>query len=130
MLMQPSLPSQVFMNHLDVGYNGIPETGFVYNVLNTYFDQYFPLAIETANVMRDFGFHCIHSDLLSLHHTVIYTSHPWLISMYLDCPIGMNLHCPDQNALNAFTSAVKRGDIVFILCSSLSYRYLYDHLKY
>lgn len=25
----------VFMNHLDVGYNGIPATGFINNVLNT-----------------------------------------------------------------------------------------------
>jgi hypothetical protein len=37
------------MNHLDVGYNGIkPEIGYVYNVVNKYFHQYYPLAIQTG----------------------------------------------------------------------------------
>lgn len=52
------LTKKVFMNHLDVGYDGIsPEIGYVYNVMNKYFDVYFPLAIETAITMEsDFGF--------------------------------------------------------------------------
>ena len=34
----------VFMNHLDVGYNGIPQVGFINNILNIYFHEYFPRA--------------------------------------------------------------------------------------
>jgi hypothetical protein len=39
----------VFMNHLDVGFDGIsPEIGFAANVINKYFNVYFPAAINTA----------------------------------------------------------------------------------
>ena len=37
----------VFMNHLDVGYDGIyPVTGFIVDVLNRYFQEYFSRAIN------------------------------------------------------------------------------------
>jgi len=67
----------IFMNHLDVGtkvlsrlkssmelkfykytlgYNGIyPEIGFAYNVINKYFDIYFPAAINTSLYLRSLG---------------------------------------------------------------------------
>ncbi len=57
----------VFMNHLDVGYNGIPLTGFINNILNIYFHQYFPRAIQIAEEMRALG----GTDRF------IYTTHPW-----------------------------------------------------
>jgi hypothetical protein len=82
----------VFMNHLDVGYNGIPLTGFINNILNIYFHQYFPRAISIAQQMRELG----GTDRF------IYTTHPWLVSMYLDCPPNLNLsgivlQCPDSS---------------------------------
>ena len=67
----------VFINHLDVGYDGIyPETGFIVNVLNRYFQEYFPRAINLAKVIKQWN------PKLSF----IYTTHPWLVSLYLDCP--------------------------------------------
>ncbi len=46
----------VFSNHLDVGFDGIdPVLGFSKNVVNRYFDVYFPRAIQTANSMRSLG---------------------------------------------------------------------------
>ena len=41
----------IFMNHLGIGYGGIyPETGFIVNILNIYFQEYFPRASNLANI--------------------------------------------------------------------------------
>ena len=98
----------VFMNHLDVGYNGIPKTGFVVNVLNMYFQEYFPRAIRLAAEMNDLypagGF--------------IYTTHPWLIKLYLDCPpylflSGVHLECPTESEVQEFEVAIQKGYITW-----------------
>ena len=98
----------VFMNHLDVGYNGIPQVGFVNNVLNTYFQEYFPravrLALEMAELYPGEGF--------------IYTTHPWLVSLYLDCPpdlvlSGIKLYCPTKDEVAGFEQAILKGYIVW-----------------
>lgn len=96
----------VFMNHLDVGYDGIPETGFINNVLNKYFDIYFPRAINLANGINQWN------PKLSF----IYTTHPWLISLYLDCPPnmvlnGIKLSCPLKEDVDAMITAIKSGFI-------------------
>lgn len=105
----------VFMNHLDVGFDGInPIIGFAANVVNKYFDIYFPLALEVAATMR-----------ANSSDRFIYTTHPWLVSMYLDCPsewvwnnsafplgeIPQTLHCPNSSAKAAFIAGIQRGDI-------------------
>ena len=41
----------VFSNHLDVGF--APSPGLADNVVNRYFETYFPRAINLANEMRD-----------------------------------------------------------------------------
>jgi len=97
----------IFMNHLDVGYDGIwPDIGFINNVLNRYFIEYFPRAINLANGIKEWN-----SNL-----SFIYTTHPWLISLYLDCPPnmvlnGIQLFCPDKEAVDALISAIKSGYI-------------------
>ena len=65
----------------DVGYNGIPKTGFINNVVNTYFTEYFPRAVSLAKQLHDGGY----------VENFIYTSHPWLISLYTDCMPYLNL---------------------------------------
>lgn len=35
----------------------------------------------------------------------------WLVSLYLDCPTGMGLHCPTAPAVAAFRAAVEAGDV-------------------
>lgn len=98
----------VFMNHLDVGYNGIPKTGFINNVLNTYFMEYFPRAIKLANELEnidpDSGF--------------IYTTHSWLLYLYLNCPKNfvlnnVTLYCPPPEEVQAMEQALKNGHVTW-----------------
>ena len=100
----------VFMNHYDVGY-----TSFINDVDNTYMHEYFPLAANTAEEMRN-----THSKV-----AFIYTTHAWLMQRYLQCPKGdclaksLNnnfskpLQCPTQAEVEKFTAAAKNGDIAW-----------------
>ena len=94
----------VFMNHLDVGYNGIPKTGFINNVLNTYFQEYFPRAIRLGTEMKE----------KDPDHGFIYTTHPWLLDMYLNCPTNfilndVKLYCPTSEEIKAMETAIHSG---------------------
>ena len=97
----------VFMNHLDVGYDGInPSTGFVNNVLNKYFIDYFPRAIKLAYIMHD----------LDPDTGFIYTTHPWLLALYFNCPANftlsdINLYCPNSEEVHMMKDALKKGYI-------------------
>ncbi|XP_046565352.1 uncharacterized protein LOC124274073 [Haliotis rubra] len=72
----------IFMNHLDVGFNGIsPTLGFINNVLNKYFTVYFPRAITVG----------LQLNILGYGEKLVYMTHPWLVSMYLDCPPNLVL---------------------------------------
>lgn len=46
---------------------------------------------------------------------LIYTTHPWLVSFYLDCPahIWAGLYCPNATEIAAFSEAIKQGDITW-----------------
>ncbi|XP_050410308.2 uncharacterized protein LOC126824914 isoform X1 [Patella vulgata] len=93
----------------DVGFNGIsPQTGFILNVINKYFQVYFPSAIQLALQM----------DILGYEERLVYTTHPWLVSFYLDCPpnlvlSGVKLQCPTPTQRESFLYAAKRGDITW-----------------
>lgn len=61
----------------DVGYDGIsPEIGFINNILNRYFNEYFPRAVNLSEQLRAGEY----------VENFVYTTHPWLVSLYLDCP--------------------------------------------
>ena len=97
----------VFMNHLDVGYDGIKRTGFINNVLNVYFDTYFPRAISLAAEL---------SMNASSNRQLIYTTHPWLVYLYLHCPVNftlnnITLHCPTTDNVSAFENSIRKGYI-------------------
>lgn len=96
----------------DVGYNGISYygygVGFINNVVNTYFHKYFPKSIALSNAMRALG----GTDRF------IYTTHPWLVNMYLNCPKHLTLAdvplvCPNASDVAAFNASVARGDITW-----------------
>ena len=98
----------IAMNHLDVGYNGIPGLGLINNILNRYFQVYFPRAITVAQALRD------HNG----PERLIYTTHAWLVSMYLHCPSNFTLSdilliCPSPSDVQSFKDAVTKGDIVW-----------------
>lgn len=65
------------MSQYDVGY-----TGFVNDVDNTYMHDYFKLAAETARSMKNDT---------STADRFIYTTHPWLMERFLNCP------CPQKH---------------------------------
>jgi hypothetical protein len=96
----------IHMNHLDVGYNGIPEIGFINNVLQRYFDVYFPRGIAVIAALRELG-----------DQRLIYTTHPWLVDLYLHCPsnftlANITLQCPSPNDVAALKTSMKNGDFV------------------
>ena len=93
----------VFMNHLDVGY-----ASFIGNILNEYFTVYFPRAARLA----------AESQIFQWNNPFIYTTHPWLISLYLDCPpnlvlSGIRVQCPTDIEIVDFVSAIEKGYIVW-----------------
>eukprot|EP00944_MAST-04C_sp_MAST-4C-sp1_P003724 g3724.t1 len=103
----------LFMNHLDVGYaihlyEGNPY-GFISNVLNTYQREYIPRAISLQKTLR----------AMNRPERFIYTTQPWLISLYIDCPPNFvlanssKLYCPTDAEVRAFEEAVHLGDIVW-----------------
>ena len=70
------------INFVDVGYNGIsPTTGFINNVLNTYINTYIPRAYLLHDAMVKGGY----------EETFIWTTHPWIINMFLNCPQNFTL---------------------------------------
>ena len=95
----------IFMNHVDIGYDGInPSRGYVNNVINKYFTKFFPNAIQLAKEAEQ--------EKLPF----IYTTQPWLISLYLDCPSHMilndiQLECPSKAEVTALAEAVKLGHL-------------------
>ena len=93
----------LFMNHLDVGFasgHGEERPGLAATVLDIYFNEYFPKALEVAEAMRSTG-----------DDRFVYTTKAWLVSLYLDCPTGMGFQCPSAEARQTFEAAIRRGDI-------------------
>ena len=84
--------------HLDLGF-----ADTLVNIVNRYFDNYFPKAIEIAEELRQYN----HKERL------VFTTHSYLVWLYFNCPLGSGLHCPSQTALDAFRTAVSKGDIVW-----------------
>ena len=93
--------------HLDVGFADTAQ-----NIVNEYFDKYFPNAVNTAKELRNLG----------VEERLVFTTHPYLVYLYLNCSFISNsithytkigLHCPNQTQLQDFTDAIRRGDIVW-----------------
>ena len=87
----------IAMNHLDVGYNGIPGLGLINNILNVYFNEYFPRAVRVANDLRAHGG----------PERLVYTTHAFLVHMYMHCPLefvlsGILLECPSPAEVDVF----------------------------
>lgn len=88
----------------DLGFGGIgPEPAFDSTVINRYFDWHFPLAIELGQFF----------DRTPGPESHIYTSHSFLVSLYLACPPGMGLHCPSEAQVRDFQAAVSKGWITW-----------------
>ncbi|CAL5224396.1 g7077 [Coccomyxa viridis] len=92
----------VFSNHLDIGFDGIsPLIGSDDNVVNVYFNSYFPKAIAVDDILRKRGG----------KERLKYLSHSWLISLFMDCPPNMGFTCPSDTAKKAVENAIREGII-------------------
>ena len=94
----------LFMSHLDVGF-----TDLINNVHNSYLELHFPRALALAAAMRA---NASSGDRFS------YTTHPWLLSLFFDCPANFTLSnvtlmCPNSTQQADMRAAVARGDIQF-----------------
>ena len=76
------------------------------SVINTYFDVYFPRAASVGAELRRVAPHQFPS---GLH----WMTQAYLVSLYLDCPPGLGLHCPNASAIQALEAAVAAGDITW-----------------
>ncbi|KAK7094936.1 hypothetical protein V1264_006415 [Littorina saxatilis] len=113
----------VFMNHLDVGYDGVGVTGYAVNVINTYFRSYFPRAIAVADELRTLGY----------EERFIYTTHPWLLDLYTNCPNWIlasgSLKCPNSTELASLEKAIRQGDITWHAAPmNMQYEMYFTHL--
>eukprot|EP01043_Picozoa_sp_COSAG02_P010638 COSAG02_NODE_378_length_23535_cov_35.310164_9_plen_1246_part_00 len=103
----------IMTNHFDAGFStdnsSAPhQEGFISNVLNEYFETYFPRAVRVAADLRARGG----------SERLVYTTHSWLAHLYVHCPAdfvlsGIALQCPSPVAVAAFKRAVQQGDIVW-----------------
>ena len=84
------------------------QPGYITNVLNEYFEVYFPRAVRVALELRARGG----------PERLVYTTHGWLAHLYAHCPAdlvlsGIALVCPPSSDVTAFKAAARRGDIVW-----------------
>ena len=95
----------LFMSHLDVGF-----TGLINAAHNSYVTTHYPRALALAAAMR--------ANASSSGDRFSYTTHPWLLSLFFDCPAdfvlsGLALLCPNATQVAEMREAVQRGDIQF-----------------
>ncbi|KAF6263057.1 hypothetical protein COO60DRAFT_1635480 [Scenedesmus sp. NREL 46B-D3] len=94
----------VFSNHLVRFDNIEPYTGYDSNVLNMYFNRYLPLAVDNAAWMQRVS---PHGD------KYVYTTHAFVLLLFLDCPSGMGLQCPGPFTKAKVLQGIRTGAITW-----------------
>ena len=89
--------------HLDIGFKTSSA-----GILNLYFDHHFPLAVSLGKQIRRGEFPSAYQS-----NRLNFMFQAWVVSMYLDCPENMGLHCPTASAVADFKEAIKHGDVVW-----------------
>jgi hypothetical protein len=89
--------------HLDIGFKDTAA-----GIINLYFDIYIPLAVRQGQQIRSGKFPPVfHGNKLN------FMFQSWVISMYLDCPPNMGLHCPSAENITMAEHAIRKGDITW-----------------
>eukprot|EP00878_Enallax_costatus_P022037 GHUV01023361.1.p1 GENE.GHUV01023361.1~~GHUV01023361.1.p1 ORF type:complete len:573 (+),score=177.34 GHUV01023361.1:634-2352(+) len=88
----------VFSNHLDVGFTQLDN-----ETLNAYFHDHIPRAIWLSEWLK----------LSGSSDSFIWTTHPWLLSLYLDCPEQLGVVCPSKQQQDAVRAAIRKGVITW-----------------
>ena len=82
-------------------------TGFINNIVNIYFHEYYPRAYSVGRTLKALG----------RNESVVYTTHPWLVALFLNCkPLelaGVPLQCPSADEITQFKLAVQEGFITW-----------------
>ena len=90
--------------HLDIGF-----ADSAAGIVNRYFDKHIPYAAYIGNAMRDPKA----GATLYANKKINFMFQSWIVSMYLNCPPDLGLHCPSASAVAAFEGAVAAGDITW-----------------
>ena len=87
--------------HLDLGFIELSV-----DIVNLYFDHHLPMAADVGTELRQdpSGF---------TDNKLNFMFQSWVISMYFDCPIGMDFHCPNATAQAKVRNAIEVGDITW-----------------
>ena len=84
--------------HLDVGFADTAA-----RILDRYFSLYFPASINISNELKQSG----------REERLVFTTHSYLVYLYLNCPPSMGFHCPSASEVENFEKAIMDGDIVW-----------------
>lgn len=84
-------------NHFDAGYASLTA-----DVINLYFDEYFPRAANVGKQLRSTG-----------NGALRWMTFSYIVSLFFDCPSNMNLHCPNATNRNIVKNAIAAEDIVW-----------------
>lgn len=87
--------------HLDLGFGN-----FIEDIINMYFDQHIPLAVEHGQKLRE-GVPEYTDNKLNF----MFSS--WVLDMYFDCPPGLGVHCPNWEDRQKVRTAIEKGDITW-----------------
>mgnify|MGYP006163268775 FL=1 len=87
--------------HLDIGFADSSA-----GIVNRYFDHHFPYAAQQGAALRSAKGSFANKRLAFMFQS-------WVVSMYLDCPPNLGLHCPSSAAVATFEGAVAAGDITW-----------------
>jgi hypothetical protein len=102
--IQPRLPlfSSAQASHFDAGF-----ADSTVGIINRWFTQHFPRCYAIGLELDAMGGAPGKPQLK-------FMTQSWLVSLYLDCPVGVpGLQCPSPAAVANFTDAVKRGYITW-----------------
>jgi len=82
--------------HLDIGFADSSA-----GIVNRYFDSHFPSAIRVDAELRR------NENYTDTKLNFMFQS--WMIDLYLDCPVGMGLHCPNETQVQDFEDAIRNN---------------------
>eukprot|EP00755_Sulcionema_specki_P036283 Sspe_Gene.106579::Locus_84648_Transcript_1_1_Confidence_1.000_Length_668::g.106579::m.106579 len=85
--------------HLDVGF---ADTAM--GIINLYFDKHIPNMIKVGQELRSSG---------PEGWRLRFMGQAYYLSLYLDCPKGMGLHCPTAEQQEELRKAIAVGDITY-----------------
>ena len=100
-----------------MGFNTVgtqPNTFLSADVIDEYNRIYFTRALNSAQALRDMAANGTNPNNV----TLTWTTHPWLVSLYFDCPPHMGFYCPSAQEKDAVRDGILRKDITWHACQA------------